>query len=228
MIKRLTKAKPELARAWVVTVINPILDGLRREQNLLDQKNWSWRYITGRFEHIAPIIDYIDVRYHDNHEEFCHQYPEIARLISKHDQALDDLAKALSQAYGRLLEMEELRRELERIREECTDYQGLWRDIEESEHIKIIAEHMLNTTPSLSQIYMDYRFWNKFRDRFINLRIHPGIKGHIDKIERQGLRVARAAADLMERLKALRSEYARKFGIPPVPPSESFGSRPVR
>lgn len=49
------EAGPRIVRSWFDTVINPLLQNLGLEKNLLQEKNWTWTVPPGKLESIRPI-----------------------------------------------------------------------------------------------------------------------------------------------------------------------------
>ena len=74
---------PRIVRAWFDTVINPLLNGLEKEQQLLAQHNWTWEFSPPSLETIHRVHAYVD---RNNLEHFTQHYPEVARAIEEHDQ----------------------------------------------------------------------------------------------------------------------------------------------
>src|SRR3990170_8278569 len=109
---------PQLARAWVTTVINPIFERVQKEQHWLHKKNWFWIYTTGWFEYFAPISGYIDLRYYANYELFCEQYQAIAGLFDEHDKSLDNLATALGSLYKKISILPKFQTEFQKLESE--------------------------------------------------------------------------------------------------------------
>ncbi len=56
--------------AWMVSVVNPAIDSLRREAELLAKGNISWRYFSKQCEYIRPIRQYIEGNYRPNYDDF--------------------------------------------------------------------------------------------------------------------------------------------------------------
>jgi len=209
---------PSLAKAWVVTVINPILDGLRTGRYRLAQKNWSWRYRTGGFEYIWPIAGYVEVRYHANYEEFCRCYPRAARLISQHDEQLNRLAEALNQAYEQVLHLPRFQDTFRQAKERYeANFAQVWGGLPEQDGPKLVAEHILNNITEPLYGYTDQSYWEQFGSEFLALREDPALRPTVEEIGKLGEQLARLVDALEIELKSLRSEYARKFDIPPVP-----------
>ena len=74
---------PRIVRAWFDTVVNPLLNGLEKEQQLLAQHNWTWEFSPPSLEAIHRVQAYVD---RNNLEHFTQHYPEVARAIEEHDQ----------------------------------------------------------------------------------------------------------------------------------------------
>ena len=52
---------PRIVRAWFDTVVNPLLNGLEKEQQLLAQHNWTWEFSPpslelGFYQFTQPLI----------------------------------------------------------------------------------------------------------------------------------------------------------------------------
>jgi len=56
--------------AWVWVILNPVMDGLRREVGLLSKGNLSWRSYSRKCEYIRHIREYIDAAQQPNYEDF--------------------------------------------------------------------------------------------------------------------------------------------------------------
>jgi hypothetical protein len=93
----------ELARTWILTVINPIIVGVRQEKPFLTPKNWTWRYVSSGFEHLWPLEHYVDFLYRDNYVAFLAHYADVGRSVGRHDGALMSLAVACREAFEALL-----------------------------------------------------------------------------------------------------------------------------
>ena len=227
--RKLTRAKEtglgrERVKAWVVTVINPILEGLHTELYYLLQKNWTWRFTTGGFDYMSPIAGYIDIRHHPNFEDFCRKNPDIKKLIDEHDIALDNLARVLKSTCSFILKSEVFN---QRFNETVFEYRnrGLeprhpWGAYPEEEGPKIVAQYLINNIQELDSSYTTSVFWRECGLKLRAVLKDPGVEPLIENVQEKGTRVEKIAAQIEESLKALRSDYADRFGIPPIPIEE--------
>ena len=100
---------PNIVRAWFDTVINPLLEALEREQELLGRKNWSWRYLPEQLEYFRPAQAYLSHRTRSNAEQFFDLFPQIKSAVAKHDKAVDALTNACLRLQKSLLDSAALR-----------------------------------------------------------------------------------------------------------------------
>jgi len=211
-----------LAKTFVITVINPILDGIETEYYWLDKKIWSWRFRTGNFEYLYPASAYVDIRFFANFEEFCKWYPQLAIIFNKHDQKLDEFAGLLNKAYIQLSGLYEFKEEFKKSKENWVKEGKNFRDVlgayPEEDGPKVIIEKILNNTPELEpDVSTAAEFWNKHRNSFLKFQKHSELKSIIQEINSVRNEVIKIILELKEKLENLRSEYASNFDIPPVP-----------
>ena len=100
---------PNIVRAWFDTVINPLLDALEVEHDLLRKKNWTWQFQAGGLESIRHIIGHIALEARPNLELFIQLNPEIAVLGEKHDKAVDKRSQACAELQTALQSCSRLR-----------------------------------------------------------------------------------------------------------------------
>src|SRR5438874_188584 len=91
-------------QAWVYTILNPLIESLRREVYLLKKGNLSWRWPSKKCEYIRPIVEYLDKSHLPNYEDFLADElnPEFKGHFDKHDQAVAELESAASQFFAGL------------------------------------------------------------------------------------------------------------------------------
>ncbi len=46
---------PNIVRAWFDTVVNPLIRAMTVEQERLERKDWTWRFIPGGLEAIRSV-----------------------------------------------------------------------------------------------------------------------------------------------------------------------------
>lgn len=227
--RKLTRAKEtglgrERVKAWVVTVINPILEGLHTELYYLRQKNWTWRFTTSGFDYISPIAGYIDIRYHPNFEDFCRKNSNIKKIIDEHDVALDNLARVLKDAYSFILKSgvfdQVFNEAISEYRNKGLEPRHPWGAYPEEEGPKVAAQYLINNIRELDPGYTTEVFWREYGPKLREVLKDPDIEPLIKNVYEKGTHVEKIAARIEEFLKALRRDYADRFGIPPVPVEE--------
>jgi hypothetical protein len=98
-------AKPnisaERAQDWISSVLNPIIEGVRRELSLL-ARPLRWLHETRNFEYLHPIGDYVADIYFDNFEDFVQKHPTLRSDFRRHDDTLDELRTTVTDGYDRI------------------------------------------------------------------------------------------------------------------------------
>ena len=211
----------ELARTWLITVINPLLQGFRQEKPWLMRKNWSWRYATGTFEYLRLASDYLDPGYVDNFQPFCERYPRAADVVRAHDSRLKELADKCNVAYRQLLESPELSGALQQA-QEAAAAQGL--SVESVRGTMplhqwqgLLCEYLINNVKELSSYYVTAKFWAIAHPILMQVRNSPPIREAFDDLDHSGAKALVATQNAEETLASIRNTFTREFGLPPVP-----------
>lgn len=211
----------ELARTWLITVINPVLQGLREEEVWVTRRNWTWRYSTGTFEHLWPLIDYVDPIYRDNFFEFCGWYAKAAQAIKAHDSAAGELSAACNLAFRRLFETPGF---LAAIAEANATAAKKGIRLEEArgavpndQWTSLIAEYLINNVRTLPEYYATAGFWKEASEIVLRVRNAESLRKQFEVLDQAGLKLLHAAERAEETLISIRQTYTRKFGLPPVP-----------
>lgn len=211
----------ELARTWLVTVINPILRGLRKEKFWLSKQNWSWYSSTNKFEHLWPTEVYVDSAYQDNYTAFLRSYPVPKGAIQGRDLALDELAKACSALFHKFLQtpaffqaVDDADRAATNAGINLNDARGA---IPADQWPALLAQYIINSISSLPGYYATAPYWQAVGESLLQLRER-------EPFQRDALAVEQAGGTLLlksERVEAVlsvvREGYTNKFGLPPVP-----------
>ena len=87
------------AQDWINTVINPIVDGIRRERRALPDGPWRWQPTTRSFEFFLPAKEYVPHPYLDNYDDFIEKYRGVGEDLSVHDGRLAAFAKEFERAF---------------------------------------------------------------------------------------------------------------------------------
>lgn len=64
------KTGRERRKAWIYSVINPILEALKIESGFLARRNWTFRQHSRDLEFIRPVEAYVDYQSRPNWEDF--------------------------------------------------------------------------------------------------------------------------------------------------------------
>lgn len=211
----------ELARTWLVTVINPILRCLRQEKIWLTKHNWSWYSSTGKFEHLWPIGVYVDPAYQDNYTAFLTFYPVPTRAIQGRDVALDELAKACSALFNRFLQTPAFIQAVDHADRAAADAGINLNEargaIPADQWPALLAQYIINSISSLPGYYTAAPYWQTVGESLLRLR-------DSEPFRRDALAVRQAGGTLLLKsdrveavLSAVREGYTNKFGLPPVP-----------
>lgn len=90
------------AQDWIDTVINPILDGVRRELRALPGGPWRWQPTTRSFELFLSAREYVPHPYGDNYDDFVEKYRGVGEALGVHDDLLAVLGKDFERAFDAL------------------------------------------------------------------------------------------------------------------------------
>lgn len=90
------------AQDWINTVINPVLDGIRRELRFLPGGPWRWQPNTRSFEFFLPAKAYVPHPYGDNYDDFVEKYDGVREALAVHDRLLSAFTEKFEGAYDTL------------------------------------------------------------------------------------------------------------------------------
>jgi class 3 adenylate cyclase len=228
--KPLREPKPLTVRAWVYTVINPLLGKLRREQDYLTKKNWSWEPLGSRLEELTPVLNSA------NQEQFLRSYPDIQEAINEHNRFVEELrirCSALHQViknspeflslYRKLTAPEtimELRDEFKHKGPRCDTPEGILDEVfgsfGEDTSLGYLAQYMVNNIRDLWEgRYRTAPFWNRYSAQFLKLLEHPPINDSCDKLEETGMALLECTNSLLGLLEETRDFLCWEYDVPP-------------
>lgn len=212
---------PNIVRAWFDTVINPLLDALEVERDLLRKKNWTWQFQAGGLESIRHITGHISLEARPNLELFAQLNPEIAQLLEKHDKAVDKLSQACAELQTALQGCSRLRelylkftspKSLATVRRTLADLFGAY---PQSQHLSLLAQYIVNNTPDLPDYYYTAPLWNKYRRIFLALLSRPSVRSRSKAVNAAGLELLRQVDRLILLLRTTRLRLSLKYDVPP-------------
>jgi hypothetical protein len=231
--RRETYPSREIVCAWRDAVINPLIDVLQREEDLINRPTGTWDRRSLTFKHFANLENFDSIS--ANREQFLENYEHLTTEFMTHDRMLTHLNKTCRVFFDDLIKsswfidrfndattadaLNELKNESPRLESRQTVAEILDELFGRSNHeeqLALIAEFTINHENRLS---IDDRtsapFWNKNRASFLQLvssysPLEESWQIVIDaKREFFGVVV-----NLKESLKAIRSELSIQHGIP--------------
>jgi hypothetical protein len=211
----------ERVKAWVYTILNPVIDSLRRETELLKSGNLSWRVHSRRCEYIRPIAELIDANQQPNLEDFLAEHPTFADRFTQHDSALAALEKATTESVQLLLKAPGFQ---EQVRKCIENYEAMLpfnpthpdlRDLP-GKIAEYIAEFIANNSKALPRHYTLYAFWKEYAEGFQHYSAgfdetkHHNVRGKAQEL-------LAVSEQLRVDLEALRLSLVREYDIPAAP-----------
>jgi hypothetical protein len=226
----------ERVKAWIYTILNPVIDSLRREAELLKVGNLSWRVHSRRCEYIRPISEVIEVNQQPNLEDFLTEYSTFSDRFSEHDSALAAVEHATTEYVLGLLKASDFQ---EQVRECLKNYEAIlpfnptYPDLHTlpGKVDEYVAEFIANNSRSLPRHYTLYHFWKEYAETFqgyfdgFTETTHYNVRGK-----------TRELLDISKRiridLETLRHTLVSEYDIPAAPivppgrtPSEAVSPR---
>jgi hypothetical protein len=222
---RTVKPGKERCKAWIYSVINPLLGGLRIEASFLGRRNWTFRRYNRDLEFIRPLEAYVDYQSRPNWEDFMVSNPAVAELVEDRGARREELRKACNAAFGDLARVPDFRQKVS----ECLD--AFAKETPDSRvspfHANVephegVAEIIVNNIAELPDHYGPHRFWSRFRDELMKFRQGPSFQ----EADRAGVEFKRSNDNLFAELIKVRSDLAAQYDIPWAPYYEESLSLP--
>jgi hypothetical protein len=86
------KIQPNKARAWFVTVFNPVIEALDAEIKSLNDMNYTYDSRSRRLLGVKPLEYWLDSRYLPNMEDVFKKIPELKGYFTRHDEQVEKLS----------------------------------------------------------------------------------------------------------------------------------------
>lgn len=233
--KRSSKGKsgqvgPRIVRAWFDTVINPLLEWLDREQQLLAEKNWTWRFRPGTLEAIREVRAYVDRDAWPNLQQFGQLYPGIKRAEEAHDSQVAALKQNCQRLHKTLRASEDLLNifrqvtSAESLRVIGKELRDLFGAYPESDYLDLAVEYVVNGTKDLPSYYTTAPLWNRHRDEFIAILERSPIRSYWQVTREAGDAAFRDSQRLSQLLKEVRLRLSLEHDVPYVVSGERLPS----
>jgi hypothetical protein len=204
------KQKPsrEQVKAWLATVVAPMVDALRVESDRVSRENWSFRCTTRDFESLWPTEKMLSPVYLPNVEQFWRYYPVLQQKAKAHDDAFAELRNPCRDAFERTLRSEDFVRLAEQVQVE----KGNW---------KYLAEYMVNGIRDLPSHYTTSDVWRQHGGAFLDLRSMPALEESFQAIHRTGEAFRSKVERLLQETERLQQALADEFQLPPIDPADA-------
>jgi hypothetical protein len=204
--------------AWIYAVINPIIDGLEREQGFLQSGNLTWRYYSQRCEYILPIRGYLEGNQGPNYSDFLAENPSCRESFRVYDESVEAVNNSASAIYGWLLSGDQL---AQGLAVSLNEYEARRTSgprladmrYEQADLPKFAAEYLINNIQSLPSHYLLWRFWEIASGSLLPLRE----LNNFDPL-RRSVQVLRQQSQAVKKdLEDLRLEFSRVYDLPAAP-----------
>lgn len=210
---------PRIIRSWFDTVINPILESLKLEQRLLEDRNWTWRVPPGHLESIRPVEESAWQVSVDNLEQLISFYPNVEDLIERHDQEVSELQEACRALHMSLSASTPAKNAYDKAKQDSsltragTTINSVLRGPEERD-LDLLAQYIVNTADELLDYYVYSPVWNKYKSDFLVSLEDPVVKPLRDSTVQAGDRLLGTVTDLSALLKETRAGLSLQFDVP--------------
>lgn len=213
--------------AWIYTVINPIIDAIRSETELLGKGDLTWRSHSKRFEHIRPVRQYIDAHYLPNFEDFLADNPEFAGRFETHDNGVSAAEEQARRFYEIItaspIFIEQVKRtaqEYESKVDPSSPYTPSLQPMAD-DLPKYVAENLINTAGALPQHYTIHKFWElygqEFRSHISDFETYKD-RQSFKALEQAVRKLSTVSTALRGDLEKYRLHLCRKFDLPAAQP----------
>jgi hypothetical protein len=207
--KRFSK---DQVRAWLATVIVPIVEAVEIEVEYARQENWTFRCYNQDFElllpirkAVSPLKRVINPRYQANLDQFLDLNEDTCRVTEFHDEALDRLRKACSAAFDALMESTLFETMIENCIPEV-----------EQKNRKCLAEYVINGHRDLTPDYTYFDYWKENGENFLLLRENPELQQPFNNLREEGKIFTRSAVQLLQNIEIHQKNLADQYKLPRV------------
>jgi len=84
----------ERTKAWIYSVLNPLMEDLRAENKRLSKQNLTWRYQTAEMEFIVPTRDLVPPSARPNYDDLLRGRPDLKPAMDERDEKVRRLSQA--------------------------------------------------------------------------------------------------------------------------------------
>jgi hypothetical protein len=213
------KVGPRIIRSWFDTVINPLLESLKLERKMLEDRNWTWRVPPGRLESLRPVKESAWQVSTDNLAQLLSFYPDVEELIEQHDRdvfALEDACRILHRSVAKSSQIQEAYKKAKEDAsptDQGTAVSGVLQGPAE-QHVDLLAQYVVNNAGELPNYYVHSPVWNKYRSDFLKSLEDAAISPLNDAAIQAGASLLNTVNDLIGVLMKARDRLSLWFDVP--------------
>src|SRR5271157_3500245 len=201
----------ERRKAWIYSVINPLLNGLGIERSFLERGNWTFRHRNRELELIRPLDAYVDYQSRPNWEDFIASNSGVAAPMREREARREELRQACIAAFDYLVADEKFGKEVSRC---VATFPASERDSLGAQPDHLVAQLIVDNIRELpDHMFGHYGFWLRFSDELMQFRKGP----RFEDADRAGAELKRSNDRLSAELIKVRSGLAQKYDIPWAP-----------
>lgn len=211
--------------AWIYTVINPIVESLGRELELLEKGNSTWRSGTNRCEYIRNIQEYVDSKQWPNYKDFLADNDLFHKTFALHDADLEKINSEARTIYKGLLTLDQFSVAVETLLDAYENQRAAggqhWPsyNLVRKELINEAAQHVVNNVEFLPNHYTYSFFWNFACKSLLDFRDQP----QFTPLHQAQASLKEISSGLRGALEEHRLSLSRKYDVPAAPvPGISF------
>jgi hypothetical protein len=173
------KTQSRRVAAWIYAVLNPVIESLQRERELLERRNLTWRFYSGQSEFIRMIQEYVDSVQWPNFYDFLAEHPFFAKAFKQHDDQLEKTNAIALQTFDELISWPEFSSTIEKLLSRYRQQRrsaGFSEDPPfhtEGDLVKYSAEYLINNIQELPSHYSLSGFWNASNELLLSFRNLP-------------------------------------------------------
>jgi hypothetical protein len=212
------KRKSRRVAAWIYVVLNPVIELVQRELDLLDRRNLTWRFTSGRCEFVRVIQEYVDSTQWPNYYDFLSEHAVFVDGFKQHDNLVEQINASAAQIYEWLVSHDDFSETVKKLAAQYND-QPMSRTFpgasvsSEAELVKYCAEYLINNLRELPSHYSLSGFWNSSNTPLLLFRNTPRFK----PLERASENFLLHSGKLKRALESRRLSLSREFDVPAAP-----------
>lgn len=212
------KRRSRRVAAWIYAVLNPTIESVRRELDLLDRGNLTWRFTSNKCEFIRFIQEYIDPAQWPNYYDFLAEHAPFAAAFKRHDERVDRINEVSKQSFHWLVTHHDFAETVKKLARQYND-QPMSRTFpggvvgSEEELVNYCAEYVINSHKMLPSHYSLAGFWNSSNTPLLGFRNMPRFK----PLEKASEQLLLESTKLEKALHSRRLSLSREFDVPAAP-----------